>query len=80
MQLVNFIEKVKNLFTWYHYKKSHVFFCLMLLALVIIIFIPIKVILIYMLYKMFKSGKKFSEKTMRHNQTVLKEVFLLCIK
>jgi len=72
MQLVNFIEKVKNIFTWYHYKKSHIVFYMLLLFLIVIIFVPIKVILVYLLYKQFKKGATYSEKTMKHNQAILK--------
>lgn len=63
MELVNFIEKIKNIIVWYHHKKSYLVFVLLLFILIIITFIPVRLILLLIVLKTFQSGRKFKKST-----------------
>ena len=71
MELVNYIEKVKNIFKWYHHKKTRIVYIGLVLFLVIIVFIPIRFILLVVVYKTFKKGQVYYEKTKIYNEKVI---------
>jgi hypothetical protein len=59
MQLVNFIEKIKNIFIWYHHKKTLQAYMIFLAIFGVIIFIPVRVMFLVLLIKKLSSGKKY---------------------
>jgi hypothetical protein len=71
---------VKNIFTWYHHKKSKIVYLGLVTVLVVIVFVPIRFILLVAVYKKFKKGKRYFAKTKEYNELVVNEIFLMTAK
>lgn len=70
-ELVNLTEKVKNIFIWYHHNKTKELLLLLLVVLAVIVFIPIRLILLVMIYKMFSRGCTHRNRTREVNRIIL---------
>ncbi len=68
---VTICEKVKNIFCWYHHQKTGKLLILLVVALVVIVFIPIRLILLLAIYRAFKKGLTFRSRTKELNRVVL---------
>ena len=49
-------------------------------VLVVIVFIPIRVILLIAVYKKFKKGREYFVKTREYNELVVNEIFVMTVK
>lgn len=78
-EFVTISEKIKNTFLWYHHKKTKELLLLLLAALAIIYFIPIRIMLLVLLYKTYNKGVLHHTKVRNLNRVILYEIFKLCI-
>jgi len=77
MEVVNYLEKVKNLFTWYHHKKTRIVYLGLVGVLFVVVFVPIRFLLLIVVYKKFKKGKLYYRQTIEYNEAVVSEIFSL---
>ena len=77
--IVNIIEKIKNLFTWYYYEKTKVFFLFLLLALAAFIVLPLRFIMLVGLFKSMGKGKIYHKRTQEFNKIIIYELFKVVI-
>lgn len=74
-ELVNLSEKVKNVFSWYHHRKTRELLVLVLGVLGVILFVPIRLVLLLVVYKMFRRGLTHRVRTREINKYILMEIF-----
>lgn len=74
-ELVTLSEKVKNIFLWYHHRKTKELLFLLLAVLAVIVFVPIKLLLLGAVYKMFRRGLNHRTRTREINKYILMEIF-----
>lgn len=53
---------------------------MLLLVLVVIVFVPIRVILLVVVYRKFKKGKRYYNNTREYNEDVIGEIMMLTVK
>ena len=68
-------EKVKNIFSWYHHRKTKELLLLLLAILVVIIFLPIKLMLLIVVFKMFQRGLTHRVRAREMNKVIIFEIF-----
>lgn len=49
-------------------------------VLVVIVFVPIRMILLLAVYKKFKKGREYFAKTKEYNELVVNEMFVMTVK
>ena len=74
-EIVTMCEKIKNIFCWFHHRKTKQLLLLFITILAIIIFVPIKLVLLYAIFKMFKRGLSHRQRTKELNKVILVEIF-----
>lgn len=65
---------------WYHHKKTRILYLGLVAVLIVIIFVPVRVILVVAIYQAFKKGKNYQAHTQKYNEQVVHELYLLTIK
>lgn len=73
-------EKIKNIFVWYHHRKTKFIFAILIGALLVISFVPVRVLLVFGLYKLLKNGLCHKRKTNEVNRMIVSEVLHICIE
>jgi hypothetical protein len=74
-EFVTLSEKIKNIFLWYHHRKTKEMLIVISILLAVLIFIPIKLILLIGIYKMFRRGLIYRTKVRETNKIILVELF-----
>jgi hypothetical protein len=65
---------------WYHHKKTKELLLLLLLALVVICFLPLRLIILYLLFKEYNKGITHHIRIRNLNRAIIYEIFKLCIE
>lgn len=64
-------EKIKNLFIWYHYKKTKLLFSVIAGLLFALIVLPSRIILFVMLLKIMLKGSKYHANIQDINKVII---------
>lgn len=79
-KFVSFIEKTKNLFIWYHFKKTQsLFFILLAVAITILVF-PFRFIMCALVIKQMFKGSKYHENIQDLNRLIILELIRIIIR
>lgn len=79
-QLVTIIEKVKNIFTWYHYQKTRLFFLILAGCVFALLILPVRLILFCVLLKMMLKGAKYHANIQDINKVIIIELIRIIIR
>lgn len=74
------LEKIKNLFIWYHYKKTKLLFWIIAAAVFILMILPIRLILFAAVLKMMKKGSKYHANIQDINKVIIIELVRIIIR
>ena len=73
-ELVTLSEKIKNIFMWYHHRKTKELLLLIITILTVLLFIPIRLLALACLFKFFKKGLSHHLRTRELNKVILFEI------
>ena len=77
--IVNFIEKVKNLFMWHHYDKTK-FFCMILLGILLVLkMLPLRLVFLVGILRSLKKGVHYHKHTQDINKVITIELVRVII-
>jgi hypothetical protein len=62
---------VKNLFLWYHHRKTKELLLLVLAVLAVLLFVPVRLILLGALWRMFRKGLNHQLRVREINKVIL---------
>lgn len=79
-KLVTVIEKFKNLFIWYYYQKTKVFFLILVMILVGLLVLPLRFILLIALFRTMKKGEAYHRKTQEINKMIILQLFRVIVE
>ena len=79
MTAANYSEKVKNIFTWYHHKKTYLVLKIVTLTFLAVTFLPLRYIVLFGLLRMFNRGREYHNKVQRYNSILVNEIFKICV-
>ena len=78
--MVNIVEKIKNIFMWYHYEKTQFFLMLIVTAFMITSILPMRIVCLGVLLKVMRKGKKHHQRTQDINRVILIELIRALIE
>lgn len=72
--LVGFVEKIKNIFMWYHYEKTKFLLTILLLAFAVLSILPLRLLCMGLLLRTMRKGMKYHQVTQDINRVIIIEL------